>query len=127
MLNNPDKKLEQVVSEYQQVASENPNVDLSLLMINALQTQKQNLVSAKVKRWAYLISLGLPPLGILFSAKYFFSDEDDAQTVAWICVALTVVSVLAIYLGGKMFLSGSGVTTQQLQQIKPSDVMQLNQ
>ncbi|MFA5991382.1 MAG: hypothetical protein WC794_04000 [Candidatus Doudnabacteria bacterium] len=127
MLNNPDKKLEQVVNEYQQVATENPEVNLSLLMINALQTQKQNLVSTKIKRWAYLISLGLPPLGILFAAKYFFSDEDDAQTVAWVCVTLTVVSVLAIYLGGKILLSGSGTSVQQIQQIKPSDVMQLGQ
>ena len=53
--------------------------------------------------------------------------EDDANNVAWVCVWITVASVLLFWLGGKLLLSGSGTSVQQIQQIKPSDVMQLTQ
>ncbi len=122
-----EKKLAQQVNEYQQVAKETPGVDIGMLMLNALQNQKKNLVSSRVKRWAYLISLGVPPFGILFAAKYFFSDEDDAKTVAWTCVILTAVALVFLYILTKMLFSGTGATPEQLQQIKPSDIMQLTQ
>jgi hypothetical protein len=127
MFDKADKKLEQTIGEYQQVAKENPKVDLGLLMLNALQNQKNNLVSGKVKRWAYLISLGVPPFGIFFAAKYFFSDEDDAVTVAWMCVILTLVSLALLYFGAKLMFSGTGTSPQQIEQIKPSDIFQLTQ
>lgn len=122
-----DEQLTKQVEEYQKVAKENPNVDVGLLMMNALATQKQNQVSAKTKKWAYLISIGVPPFGLLFALKYFYSDEEDARTVAWSCVILTAVSLLLIWLLGAAIFSGSGTSVQQLQQIKPTDVYQLGQ
>jgi Na+-driven multidrug efflux pump len=96
-------------------------------MMNALATQKQNQVSAKTKKWTYLISIGVPPFGLLFALKYFYSDEEDAKTVAWSCVILTAVSILLFWLLGAAVFSGSGTSVQQLQQIKPTDVYQLGQ
>jgi hypothetical protein len=123
-----DKKLEQTFKEYQDVAKENPNVDMAALMINSLQNQNQNLVSSKAKHWAYIISIGLPPFGLLFAAKYYFLDNrDDAKSVGNICVILTLISVAAFYLLGKMLFSSSGTSIEQIQQIKPSDIQQLYQ
>ncbi len=122
-----DKRLEEQIKEYQAVGKENPNVNMGLLMMNALQNQQQNLVSAKAKKWAYLISIGLPPLGLVFALKYFFDDKDDARQVAMICVLLTVISILLFWLTTKLLLSGSGASIQQIEQIKPSDIMQLTQ
>ncbi len=122
-----DKKLETQINEYQALAKENPNVDVGLLMVNALQNQKQNSVSAKAKRWAYLISIGVPPIGLLFALRYYMADEDDAKQVAWMCVILTVLSIAVFFIFGKLLLSGSGTSLQQIQQIKPADVKQLYQ
>lgn len=124
---DPDKNLEKQIGEYQAVAKENPNVDIGLLMMSALQNQKQNSVSAKAKRWAYLISIGVPPFGFLFALKYFWGDEDDARAVAWTCVVLTVIAVALFWIGGKLLLSGSGTSVQQIEQIKPADIKQLYQ
>ncbi len=122
-----DKKLEEQIKEYQAVAKEHPNVDVGLLAMNALQNQNQNLVSSKGKRWAYLVSIALPPLGLLFAFRYFFGDEDDARQVAWICVILTAIGLVLIWVGTKALFSGSGASLEQIQQIKPSDAMQLLQ
>ena len=124
---DPDKRLESQINEYQALGKENPNVDVGMLMMNALQNQKQNLVSPKAKKWAYLISVGVPPFGLLFALRYYMGDEDDAKTVAWVCIILTIISVLMFWLGGKLLLSGSGTSMEQIQKIKPSDIMQLTQ
>jgi len=123
-----DADLAQKVKDYQEAAKNNPNVDIGALMLNALQTQDQNKVSSKAKKWAYLISISVPPFGLLFALKYFmFSDEADAQEVAWTCVILTAVCVALFWIGGKLLLSSSGTSMQQIQQIKPSDIYQLTQ
>lgn len=124
---NPDKDLEKKINLYQSAAKDNPNVDVGMLMLNALQNENQNMVSSKVKKWAYLISLGAPPLGLLFSLKYFFSDETDARDVAWMCVTLTAVSLLVLIIGFKLLLSGSGTSLDQIQKITPAQIQQLGQ
>jgi hypothetical protein len=122
-----DDDLTKKVEMYQAVAKENPNVDVGMLMLNALATEKQNRVSSKVKKWAYLISISAPPLGLLFSLKYFFSDESDAREVAWTCVILTILAIGILWISIKLFFSGSGASVQQIEQIKPSDALQLLQ
>ena len=122
-----DKKLEETIQDYQEVAKTDKNVDLAALMINALQNQNQNLVSDRQKHWAYLVSIGLPPLGLVFAARYFFSDKDDGQRVAWLCIALTAVSVLMFWILLKAFLSSSGTSLEQIKQINVSDIRQFSQ
>jgi hypothetical protein len=122
-----DKKLEQLVGQYAQLAQENKNIDVAGLMLSAI-SEKDNNVSGKAKKWAYLVSLGLPPFGLLFALKfYLFSDKDDAATVANVCVVLTVISAVVFWITAKVFLSTSGTSLEQIQRIKPADIYQLGQ
>ncbi len=124
---NSEKKLEKQFSEYQNLAKENKNIDVAALMLHALQNENKNLVPQKQKRWAYLISIGVPPVGFLFALKYYFDDKEDSQTVANVCVVLTLLSVLSFWIISKLIFSGSGASIQQIQQITPKDIQELGQ
>lgn len=122
-----DKNLEEQLKMYQDVAKEHKDVDIAGLMLAALEKQDANKVSPKAKRWAYLISIGAPPFGLFFAFKYYFSSESDAKSVANACVMLTIVAVVGFLLFVKILFSSSGVSTQQIEQIKPKDIYQLSQ
>jgi hypothetical protein len=123
-----DEELAKKVAEYQAAAKNNPNINMGMLMINALQSEHQNQVSSKAKKWAYLISISAPPVGLLFALKYFmFSDENDAREVAWTCTILTVITLAVVWFTTKLIFSGSGASIEQIQQIKPSDIIQFTQ
>ena len=122
-----EERLSQQIETIRQAGEENKNIDVSTLMLAALERHERNTVSAKSKRWAYLVSLGFPPLGLLFSLKYYFSDEDDAKHVALMCVILTAFSIFIFLITVKLMFSGSGASIQQIEQIKPSDIYQLTQ
>src|SRR5438552_2127248 len=122
-----DKKLEAEINEYAQLAKENPKIDASMLMMNALQTERQSSVSPKAKRWAYLIAISLPPVGLLFALNYFMKDDDESKQVAWMCVILTVIAIVMFWIFAKVLFSASGTSVQQIQQIKTKDIYQLTQ
>jgi len=124
---NPDKDLEKKINLYQDAAKQNPNVDVGMLMLNALQNEDKNKVPGKWKKWGYLISLGAPPFGLLFALKYFFSDEDDAKDVAWMCVTLTAVSLLLFAVGFKLMMSSAGTSMNQIEKITPQQIQELGQ
>ena len=124
---NSEKKLEDELKRYQELGQKNPQVNAQILMMNALQNRKANLVSPRAKKWAYLVSIGLPPFGLFFALRYYFGDQDDARQVAFVCTLLTVISVVGIWLLGKILFSGSGATFEQLQQINPKDLRQLTE
>ena len=120
-----DKELEKRLETYQQLAKENPNVDVNMLMASALAQESQKIHSAKSYKWPYLIALGVPPLGLLFALKYYLSGDEDDRTAANICVLLTIVAVLIFYAFSKALLSGSGASLEQIQQIKTKDILEL--
>jgi hypothetical protein len=122
-----EKKLERQFDEYLNLHKENKNVDIAGLMLNALQNQKKNLVSEKQKRWAYLISIGIPPFGFLFALNFYLSDKEDGKSVGNVCIVLTILSVLSFWAISKMLFSGSGTSLNQIQQITPQDIQQLSQ
>lgn len=119
-----DEKLESLVNEYADLAK-NDKIDTTALLMNALEQEDQNKISTKTKRWAYLISIGVPPVGLAFALYFYFSDKSDGKSTAIACVILTAVSGLITIIIFKSILSGSGVSTQQLEQIKPQDVYDL--
>ena len=118
---NIEKELEQ----YQQIAKKNKNVDLTVLMANALKQQEENLTPPKQKQWGYLISLLFPPFGLLFAIKFYVNEKSDGKQTALICLILTIFSILLAWLFIKIILSGSGADLNQIQQIKPEDIKQL--
>lgn len=99
-----EKELSKTVGLYEEAAKDNPNVDIASLMINALANQKQNLVPQSSKKWAYLISVALPPFGILIAIKYyFFNNKDDSKTVAYTCLLLTVFTLAMVLITFTIF------------------------
>lgn len=122
-----EHKLEQQVEEIAQLAKENKNIDAAALMMSVLDSHQRNLLPVSQKRLGYFVSLAAPPLGLLFALKFYYSDYDDARHAAYTCVVLTVVSLLLFWLFVKVLFSGSTVTPEQIEQIKPSDIMQLTQ
>jgi len=122
-----EKELEEKLAEYKKLASEDKKVDLAGLMMAELDQQNTNSVSAKHKRWAYLVSLLFPPFGLFFAARYYFSDKSDGHQVAIVCVALTVVSFFLLWLVFQGILAGTGTDLQQIEQINPQDIRDLYQ
>jgi len=83
--------------------------------------------AAKKKRWAYLISVGLPPFGLFYAVRYSFSEKTDGKGVALMCVILTVVSLLATWAIGRLFLASVGPQMRQIQALNPGDLKDLLQ
>jgi hypothetical protein len=121
-----DSKLEQQVEQYSKLAKDK-NVDVAALMLNALQNDQNNLIKPSTKRWAYLISLGVPPLGLLFALYFYASNYDDGKAAATMCLILTAISIVGGIIFLKVFFSTSGTSLQQIQQIKPQDIQQLTE
>lgn len=122
---NEQKVLDEL-EQYRELAKQGQKVDLATLAINALQTAPANFVPHSQKRWAYLISLGFPPFGLLFALKFYFSGKDDGKKSALICVVLTVLSLLLVWLFFKLLLSSIGTTNlNQLQNMNANDLQQL--
>lgn len=121
-----DEKLEELVNEYADLAKDK-NIDASALLINALEQEDQNMVSSKSKRWAYLISLGFPPIGIAFGLYYYFNDYSDGKKVAYMCVGLTLFSLIFTIILFAGLFNSAGVSPQQIEKIKPADIYQLSQ
>ena len=120
---NQDKKIEERISQFQALGKEDKNVDVAKLMMFSLN-EKGNVVSSKKKRRAYIVSLGLPPIGFLLALKYYFDDEDDARHVANVCVVITLAALLMVWISFRMLSSGSaGTEINQIQQINPQDLM----
>ncbi len=122
-----EKKLAEEFARYQELAKNNKNIDVAALMMNAIESQKANQTSTRQKRWAYLISVGLPPFGLIFAAKFYFSGKDDGKSAALVCVILTVISLIIAFLIGLFMFSSSGTSIQQLQQVNVDDLKQLLQ
>lgn len=121
---NQDKKIEESLSEIQALGKEDKNVDVAKLMMYSLD-QKRNFVSAKKKYWAYIISLSLPPVGLLLALKYYFDEEEDARSLAKMCVLITIFALLLAWFSLKAIFSGTGTSLNQIQQVNLNDYRDL--
>lgn len=119
-----EDKLAKELETYRQLAKNDKKIDVASLAISAMLQQESNVLTLKEKRWAYLISIGVPPFGLFFAFKFYFSGKDDGEQAAWICALLTAVSLLSFVLIGKILLSSSGTNVNQ---ITPSLIPQLQQ
>ena len=122
-----EQKLAKEFEEYRKLAQTDKKIDVASLMINALQKHQDNSLSSKEKKWAYLVSMLLPPFGLIFAVKFYMSDKEDGEQAAWTCAFLTAVAVLVLVLFIKLFSGAAGVNLKQIQQIKPSDIQNITQ
>ncbi len=122
-----EEELAKKIADYQKLGKENPNVDVNLLMMSALDSETKGKIQTKSRRWPYLISLGLPPFGLIYAFKYYFSGDEDDKQAAKICLLLTVISVILFFATAKLFFARTGTSLQQIEQIKPSDIYQAGQ
>jgi hypothetical protein len=100
-----EEKLEKELEAYRELAKADKKIDVAGLMINALQKHESNMFSVKQKRWAYLISIAIPPVGFLLALNFFMSDKDDGPQAALWCSILTVVSIIITVLLMKVILA----------------------
>ena len=121
---NQEQEISDQVQKYQELAKANPSIDLAALAMHEFK-HSGNFVSAKVKRWSYIISLLFPPVGIFIAIYFFLEDKRDGKTVAWVCIALTGLAILLTWMFLAMMLSSSGTSIEQLQEINPDDLRQL--
>ncbi len=118
-----ETKLEEQLRKYQELAKLDKNIDVAGLMVKALESAKDNTISIKEKRWAYLLSISVPLVGFFYVIKFFTSDKEDGMQTAVICTVLSCFCLILSWLiGGAL---GSGISPQQAQDIQnlnPSDV-----
>ena len=124
---DPDKKLEEQFKQYTELAAENKNIDVSTLMLNALEQEQENRLSKKWKRWAYILSFSLPPIGLIFAVKFWYSGKSDGKQAAIMCIAITGFILLATYLFFTILLSSAGISSVQQIQNQPQQLQQLLQ
>jgi hypothetical protein len=122
-----EQDLEKNIETYKEVARENPGVDVNLLMVNALETESKKHTAGKSYKWAYVVALGLPPFGLIYTVKYYINGDEEDKYAGKVCALLTVVSILLVLALGKVFFSSAGVSPTQIEQIKPADIQQLYQ
>jgi hypothetical protein len=97
-----------------EIAKLNPNVDVSNLILGALDKEHTNRTTTKSKRWAYLISVGLPGAGYLCAIYfYFFSGKNDGKHVAWWCIGLTTFTIVLTWITTAVIFSSITQTTGQ--------------
>jgi len=102
------KKVAERVEGYRELAKENKNIDVLALTDIALMQSAGDEVSSRGKRWSYLVSVSLPPLGLVPAVYYYFSGKSDGKTVALTCAILTAIAAIVAWIVGSLFLSSLG-------------------
>lgn len=124
-----EEEVQRKMQDYQELAKTNKDIDMAALMINALEQARRDEVDEKRKKRAYLVSVMVPPFGLLYAVRYYFSDKADGKHVAKVCVLLTVIALLIAWAVGKAMFAGvgGGDALQQAQNINPEDIKRLLQ
>ena len=122
-----EKEILRKLSEYEELAKENPKVDVAALMSSALMAPT-NTVRPGWKRFSYFISITAPPLGLIPAVFYFFGGKSDGKRTAINCIILTLISALGSWFLLKSLISNvPSEQLDQIQQIKPDEIRSLLQ
>lgn len=111
-----DQDLAKQLQAYKEVAATNKNVDITALMLNALEKEQANKLPAKQKRIAYFVSLAFPPFGLIYAIKFYFSGAEDGKKAALYCALLTIFVIVITTIFLNVIVSSSGTSVEQLQQ-----------
>jgi len=119
-----ETKLSQQFDEYAKLGKEHKDVDVSMLMMHALEQAQRDEIDQAKKRKAYMISVFLPPLGYLAALWYFFSDKPDGRKVALNCAIITSITLLLTLLIGKlMFAAVPDQSAGQVQNVNIDELL----
>lgn len=122
-----EQKAAEQIKAYVELAKANPKMDVTKLALSALSEVDRNTIPVKEKRWAYLASLVLPPVGLFYGFKFFVSDHDDGEHAALMCLVLSLFSIGFMVTLFKGMFAGSGVDVNQIKNINPQDIYELTQ
>lgn len=98
------------LADIRELGKEDKNIDVAGLAMAALAEADLNQTDPRRRKWAYLISVGAPPLGLLFAVWYAFSGKADGKRVALLCVIFTGLSLGIAVLLGSLVWSSLGST-----------------
>ncbi|HTM68905.1 MAG TPA: hypothetical protein VL426_06435 [Candidatus Binatia bacterium] len=118
-----EKKVTEQIEEYRKLGEQNKNIDTAALMMNALATAQREEMATKKKQRAYMISVAVPPLGLIIALYYWFKDEPGSKQVAINCVILTAVALFLFWGISKLLFAS--VTTEQSSQLQNLNVAEL--
>lgn len=124
-----EENISKQIREYQELGRQNKNIDVAALAMTAMAQARQEETGRRKKRWAYLVSIGLPPLGLLCAAYYAFGSKPDGKRIAINCIILTAAALLLTWFVGKLFFDslGGADVSSQLQDVKIDDLRRLFQ
>ena len=122
-----EKEIVRKLEQYRELAKENKNIDVAALTASTFEQERRDEIDVGKKRWAYLISAGLPPFGLLIALRYYFSGKTDGKRVALICVILTVAAGLIGWVLAAAMFSSLGTSPSQFQDVKMEDLKSLLQ
>jgi hypothetical protein len=121
-----EQQIAEQIKALQEIKKENKQVDVAALALAALHQHEANMLTPGEKRWGYLVSISLPPVGLIYALKFYASGKDDGKQAAYMCLGLTAAAIISFIILGNVMFAGSGLTTTQLKQA-PSDLQQLVQ
>lgn len=123
---NAEKKLEGQIAAYAAIAKDNKNIDVVALMASAFEQQRRDEVDAKKKRRAYLVSILLPPFGLIYAFRWYFSGKTDGKRVARYCVVFTIGGLLIGWLIGSAMVGNTMIgSLDQIEQVNIEDIRSL--
>jgi len=89
---------------YQEAASASHSADKAALAIAAMDEAMQaDRVATRKRRWAYIIALSIPPIGIVIAIFYYLSHKVDGKRVGYITLILSVAGFALLWLSLLMF------------------------
>jgi len=123
-----EERVSRQIQDYKELADKNKGINAAALMINALAQAERDEIDARKRKRAYLVSVILPPFGLIYAAYYYFGDKPDGKSVAINCVILTLVSFLVAWgIGALMFACMTPDQTTQIQNVNADQVKQMLQ
>lgn len=105
---NSEQEITEKIKMVGELVKKDPKIDATALMMNAFAQAQHEEVAAKKRRLAYLVSAGLPPLGLLFALRYWLKGSPGGKHVAKVCLLLTLASLLITWGVTALFLASLG-------------------
>ncbi len=119
-----EREVRKKMEFYQEAAAKSQSVDKAVLAMAALdEAAAAERVAAKKRRWAYLIALALPPIGVIVAFFYYFSKKSDGKRVGWITLILSIAGFALLWLSLALFRSAVPPDVQT--QLNGMDMMEI--